>query len=194
MYVFYHYTDTEGLEGIVRDGIIWKHEGSGLSANAAESVFLTCKDPETFNRLELLENNYSKHGCWRHRAKVSWFVRIEVKEAESDPFKDASLYENTRNLIVYKGDLVLSNFQWTFGRTPSHSQQNFHFDKDIEMKDFTTANRPDIMASLRNENYKVPSVSVNNKNPVFRPPTYKLPVRKPRKQTYRLLGSKLPVY
>ena len=48
------------------------------------------------------------------------FSKVIVDEENMFKFKDSSLPEKSRDLILHEGDLNLSNYSWQFGRTPAH--------------------------------------------------------------------------
>ena len=48
------------------------------------------------------------------------FSKVIVDEENMFKFKDSSLPEKSRDLVLHEGDLNLSNYSWQFGRTPAH--------------------------------------------------------------------------
>ena len=55
MATYYHYTNSESLVNIVKEELLRSSEGSGLSSDAANSVFFT---------EEVILNELKKHGCF----------------------------------------------------------------------------------------------------------------------------------
>ena len=48
------------------------------------------------------------------------FSKVIVDEENMFKFKDSSLPEKSRDLILHEGDLNLTSYSWQFGRTPAH--------------------------------------------------------------------------
>ena len=48
------------------------------------------------------------------------FSKVTVDEENMFKFKDSSLPEKSRDLILHEGDLNLTSYSWQFGRTPAH--------------------------------------------------------------------------
>ena len=104
---------------------------------------------------------------------------MTVDEENKFKFQDASLPENSRDLVLYKGDLNLSEqcFSWKFGRTPGFTdeqlqsyQQELKIPadrkislatlvtelKEIDAKDSALARQPQIALHPNNKERKVP--------------------------------------
>merc|ERR1712037_597087 len=179
---YYHYTNSESLVKIVKEKMLLSSEGSGFAFSAAESVFLTGKDPIRFNRRQILENNYER--WWKKRSKVSWFIKVTVDEENMFKFKDSSLPEKSRDLVLHEGDLNLSDYSWQFGRTPAHLDKQLSTsswdieDPEEDAAEEKTAKRPDIAGHPNNEKYKIPSGQVSDSFLKSLRPGTKMPLKK----------------
>lgn len=111
----YHYTDTDGKNGIKRSKRINMSSRKG-DMRYGRGVYLTSIHPSSASKADIAANNYdgrSNAPAYRRMeaGRVDSYVEIEFDL--NNPYLEEVLSE--RDVYLYKKDIVLSNFVHDFG-------------------------------------------------------------------------------
>jgi hypothetical protein len=106
----FHYTDTGGYEGIIRDGRI--RASKGERAKFGEGVYLTATEPNQ-ERTKTAEYIFGRGGSTRHgQGRLDHYIRVKI------PLTDPLLCQVLQRdgTWLYKADmLVLDAYDWDGG-------------------------------------------------------------------------------
>lgn len=113
MTLFYHYTDEEGAQHIIRSGKLLASLSSMATDDAGfgNGVYLTTLKPETHSKAQIAENNWVKTSAKFIKKTENYFV-IDIPLSK---VKDASAASaNGRNIFLFgnRKDLLLHKYPW----------------------------------------------------------------------------------
>ena len=111
----YHYTNIDGLNGIINSGHIKKTNGSGKNAQHGPGVYLSSISPNTIKSI-IARKNY--RAGWRknlNEGRLDMYVAMEF--VLSNP--NLEQVDNTRQIWLYRDiDILLADFDYIeYGRT-----------------------------------------------------------------------------
>jgi hypothetical protein len=117
----YHYTSSEGIEGIRSDGVIRSSTNTTIDAIMGKGVYLTSLDPST-KVDDLLHNNWDDgRKIYEIRLKdLEYFIRFN-----SDDLPKARRSPDSRNIWLVPHDIVLNEVpHYVARRDKPHEQLN----------------------------------------------------------------------
>lgn len=102
---FYHYTDAEGLEGILESGRIKQSNPRQGDAYHGKGVYGNWMNPNKYSKNEVAENNYAQAGrSQERRGKTDYCIETRVPRDNL-----TRVAEDGRGILVHKGDVNLHN-------------------------------------------------------------------------------------
>jgi len=101
--LFYHYTSLKAAKRVLIAGKILPSTAANGDAAFGDGVYLTMLEPQ-YGEEKIMKNNWD--GAAVSRDKVEAFFEIQM------PGTKAVRAEDKRDILVHKGDLVLSDYKW----------------------------------------------------------------------------------
>jgi hypothetical protein len=91
----YHYTDKEGIKGILESGKIRPSVDTQRDAMMGKGVYLTSKDPSTSTK-DLLDNNYDSAA--KNPEKVDHYIKFNERDVGK-----VQKYDGERDVVLKPG-------------------------------------------------------------------------------------------
>ena len=127
---------------------------------------------------DILKNNYiglkMDYGWRAHTYKASFFIRIKIDLKDKLLNVSPLVMASKNTTVVYKGELILEDFDWQFGMTPLFKDYEFCLPPERLSKNQETAKR--VVGHTHNERYQappsLPPQAASEPFQAFRPPTF----------------------